>query len=203
MTGSSLHTFANSCYIDGRSAATSADELTSGDLSLADVLKSPVFIACLTTVSLLSFLAGAAFSWTLKRDGTGADHAANHGEETEGDTVETAITACSDAGHDDDAPVTRPTSVNYHFTRKCNYQCGFCFHTAKTSYVLNLQDAKRGLKMLKDAGEMQEQTNTLEEKESIVKSAMHAGYQRPYEKLGYRGNKEVKTERKGEKILEI
>lgn len=28
-----------------------------------------------------------------------------------------------------------PRSVNYHFTRQCNYQCGFCFHTAKTSHV--------------------------------------------------------------------
>ncbi|WAQ93939.1 RSAD2-like protein [Mya arenaria] len=45
-----------------------------------------------------------------------------------------------------------PLSVNYHFTRKCNYQCGFCFHTAKTSFVLPLEDAKRGLSLLKDAG---------------------------------------------------
>ncbi|CAH1112729.1 unnamed protein product [Psylliodes chrysocephalus] len=45
-----------------------------------------------------------------------------------------------------------PKSVNYHFTRRCNYECGFCFHTAKTSYMLNLVDAKMGLKMLKDAG---------------------------------------------------
>lgn len=45
-----------------------------------------------------------------------------------------------------------PRSVNYHFTRKCNYECGFCFHTAKTSYMLDLVDTKRGLKMLKNAG---------------------------------------------------
>lgn len=45
-----------------------------------------------------------------------------------------------------------PKSVNYHFTRKCNYECGFCFHTAKTSYMLNLTDAKQGLNMLKNAG---------------------------------------------------
>ncbi|GLV31340.1 hypothetical protein CBL_11071 [Carabus blaptoides fortunei] len=45
-----------------------------------------------------------------------------------------------------------PQSVNYHFTRKCNYECGFCFHTAKTSYVLPLEDAKRGLRMLKTCG---------------------------------------------------
>lgn len=30
------------------------------------------------------------------------------------------------------------------FTRKCNYECGFCFHTAKTSYLTPLEDAKIG-----------------------------------------------------------
>ena len=45
-----------------------------------------------------------------------------------------------------------PESVNYHFTRQCNYECGFCFHTAKTSFVLPIDEAKRGLKMLKEAG---------------------------------------------------
>ena len=47
---------------------------------------------------------------------------------------------------------TVPRSVNYHFTRQCNYKCGFCFHTAKTSFVLPLEKAKQGLQMLKDAG---------------------------------------------------
>lgn len=45
-----------------------------------------------------------------------------------------------------------PTSVNYHFTRKCNYKCGFCFHTAKTSFVLPMEEAMRGLRMLKESG---------------------------------------------------
>ncbi|XP_036398484.1 radical S-adenosyl methionine domain-containing protein 2 [Megalops cyprinoides] len=45
-----------------------------------------------------------------------------------------------------------PTSVNYHFTRQCNYKCGFCFHTAKTSFVLPIEEAKRGLRLLKEAG---------------------------------------------------
>ena len=49
---------------------------------------------------------------------------------------------------------TVPRSVNYHFTRQCNYKCGFCFHTAKTSFVLPLEKAKQGLKMLKDAGKL-------------------------------------------------
>ncbi|KAM9273661.1 S-adenosylmethionine-dependent nucleotide dehydratase RSAD2 [Cariama cristata] len=51
---------------------------------------------------------------------------------------------------DDESPT--PTSVNYHFTRRCNYKCGFCFHTAKTSFVLPLEEAERGLAMLKEAG---------------------------------------------------
>lgn len=46
----------------------------------------------------------------------------------------------------------KPESVNYHFTRQCNYACGFCFHTAKTSFVLPVAEAKQGLKMLKEAG---------------------------------------------------
>ena len=53
-------------------------------------------------------------------------------------------------GRSDGAVV--PESVNYHLTRQCNYKCGFCFHTAKTSFVLKLEDATRGLKLLREAG---------------------------------------------------
>jgi len=45
-----------------------------------------------------------------------------------------------------------PISVNYHFTRVCNYNCGFCFHTAKSQKKLDLEVAKQGLKMLKECG---------------------------------------------------
>lgn len=45
-----------------------------------------------------------------------------------------------------------PLSVNYHFTRKCNYKCGFCFHTALTSFFMPLEQAKQGLSLLKDKG---------------------------------------------------
>jgi radical S-adenosyl methionine domain-containing protein 2 len=45
-----------------------------------------------------------------------------------------------------------PVSVNYHFTRKCNKTCGFCFHTEKSSYVAKEEHMMRGLQMLKDAG---------------------------------------------------
>ena len=42
--------------------------------------------------------------------------------------------------------------MNYFITRTCNYRCGFCFHTAKNSFNLPLDDAKRGLQMLRQAG---------------------------------------------------
>lgn len=45
-----------------------------------------------------------------------------------------------------------PISVNYHFTRQCNMACGFCFHTATTSHVVPLEDAIRGITLLKEAG---------------------------------------------------
>lgn len=47
---------------------------------------------------------------------------------------------------------TVPVSVNYHFTRKCNKTCRFCFHTEKTSHVASEGDMKEGLKLLRDAG---------------------------------------------------
>lgn len=52
-----------------------------------------------------------------------------------------------------DADVTTPLSVNFHLTRQCNYRCGFCFHTSKTSFVLPLGEAMRGLSLLTSAGE--------------------------------------------------
>lgn len=52
--------------------------------------------------------------------------------------------------HRDESQV--PLSVNYHLTRKCNYECKFCFHQAKTSYHLPIEEAKRGIRMLVDAG---------------------------------------------------
>ncbi|PQE09041.1 Radical s-adenosyl methionine domain-containing 2 protein [Rutstroemia sp. NJR-2017a BBW] len=44
-----------------------------------------------------------------------------------------------------------PVSVNYHFSRKCNFECGF-FHTKKTSSILSLDEAKQRMKLLKEAG---------------------------------------------------
>ena len=45
-----------------------------------------------------------------------------------------------------------PISVNYHFSRVCNYSCGFCFHTSKTSNMATLEEAKLVLTKLKKAG---------------------------------------------------
>lgn len=45
-----------------------------------------------------------------------------------------------------------PMSVNYHFNRRCNKECGFCFHTAKTSHIATPEEARRGLVLLKKAG---------------------------------------------------
>ncbi|KAI1431542.1 hypothetical protein GGR50DRAFT_59480 [Xylaria sp. CBS 124048] len=45
-----------------------------------------------------------------------------------------------------------PISVNYHFTRKCNKTCAFCFHTEKSSHVATEEEMKRGLRLLKEAG---------------------------------------------------
>jgi MoaA/NifB/PqqE/SkfB family radical SAM enzyme len=58
-----------------------------------------------------------------------------------------------------EAPCTRgaPTkfgvkSVNYFVSRECNYSCKFCFHTAKNSDMLPLDEAKRGLRLLAESG---------------------------------------------------
>lgn len=45
-----------------------------------------------------------------------------------------------------------PLSVNFHFTRRCNKTCVFCFHTEKTSYLASDEDMKKGLTLLKEAG---------------------------------------------------
>nr|CAD7203283.1 unnamed protein product [Timema douglasi] len=57
-------------------------------------------------------------------------------------------------GTDDLARGFVPRSVNYHLTRQCNYACGFCFHTAKTSFVLPRREAECGLRLLKQAGQV-------------------------------------------------
>ncbi|KIK97541.1 hypothetical protein PAXRUDRAFT_214771 [Paxillus rubicundulus Ve08.2h10] len=50
------------------------------------------------------------------------------------------------------APPLVPISVNWFPSRVCNYQCHFCFHTNTNDFVLPLEEAKRGLRLLADAG---------------------------------------------------
>ncbi|KAI0313698.1 hypothetical protein OF83DRAFT_1140203 [Amylostereum chailletii] len=45
-----------------------------------------------------------------------------------------------------------PISVNYFPHRRCNYSCGFCFHTNLSSTRLTLEKAKEGLRLLAAAG---------------------------------------------------
>jgi radical S-adenosyl methionine domain-containing protein 2 len=45
-----------------------------------------------------------------------------------------------------------PVSVNYHLTRRCNKACGFCFHTATTSHIEDLDKQKAALHLLAKAG---------------------------------------------------
>jgi radical S-adenosyl methionine domain-containing protein 2 len=47
--------------------------------------------------------------------------------------------------------LTTPISINYHFTRKCNKTCKFCFHTEKSSHVASEAEMMRGLRLLKEA----------------------------------------------------
>ena len=53
---------------------------------------------------------------------------------------------------EDDTVIPQLKSVNYFISRKCNYDCKFCFHTQKTSHALTLEQAKVGLSMLQKAG---------------------------------------------------
>lgn len=45
-----------------------------------------------------------------------------------------------------------PESVNYHFHRVCNYNCGFCFHVAKNKDMAPLSEAEEVMRKLKEAG---------------------------------------------------
>lgn len=97
------------------------------------VLVSPILLLQFCVRTLRRFLS-SVFSKVPRQTAFGGDSP-------------TLLPADGDVGN-----ATVPTSVNYHFTRKCNYKCGFCFHTAKTSFVLPLEEAKRGLKLLKESG---------------------------------------------------
>ena len=48
--------------------------------------------------------------------------------------------------------LVKPVSVNYFFSRVCNFSCGFCFHTPKSEFILSLSEAKSGLANLQSSG---------------------------------------------------
>ena len=50
------------------------------------------------------------------------------------------------------ATIPKRLSVNYFINRQCNYSCGFCFHTAKNSDMLTLEEAQYGLRVLHGVG---------------------------------------------------
>lgn len=43
-------------------------------------------------------------------------------------------------------------TVNYHFSRVCNYTCEFCFFTQKNSHKASIEEIKIGIKKLKEFG---------------------------------------------------
>ncbi|KAF8752304.1 Radical SAM superfamily [Rhizoctonia solani] len=45
-----------------------------------------------------------------------------------------------------------PVSVNWFPNRRCNYECSFCFHTSKNTFILPIDQAKEGLRALSEAG---------------------------------------------------
>jgi molybdenum cofactor biosynthesis enzyme MoaA len=43
-------------------------------------------------------------------------------------------------------------TVNFHFTRQCNFACNFCFHTAKTDAIFAESELLRVLDLIRGAG---------------------------------------------------
>lgn len=118
-------------------------EITTGDTPAAHV-RTMAASAVIENFELLRFVWDAV-RWVLASALAGATSAATS-------AMKWYLSSSSvSAGSGADDPAV-PLSVNYHFTRQCNYSCGFCFHTAKTSFVLPLDEAKRGLTMLAEAG---------------------------------------------------
>ncbi len=48
--------------------------------------------------------------------------------------------------------ILKNSAINIFFTRVCNYECKFCFHTKKSSSMLSLKDQFKILSLLKEAG---------------------------------------------------
>ncbi|XP_045700472.1 radical S-adenosyl methionine domain-containing protein 2 [Phyllostomus hastatus] len=137
-------------------------------LALVRLLWKALCLLVVSLVRLLLWLAGSDWEpqWLQRRDRArrtrGDKKDDSSGEDSSEESSNEDSSGDEDSGGGDDSGEDSseasgeerltPTSVNYHFTRQCNYKCGFCFHTAKTSFVLPLEEAKRGLRLLKEAG---------------------------------------------------
>ena len=108
--------------------------------------ESPAWYLDLAFAVLVSLLETSLLWWAYHRCTVALELSHPRGS---GHSVAPSLSSSSSTSAD---PSRKPQSVNYHFTRQCNYQCGFCFHTAKTSFVLPMDEAKRGLRMLCEAG---------------------------------------------------
>ena len=92
-------------------------------------------------------------SGNISDDKNRKSHASSTGKVTSADSSSSSSsTDISTNTKMSEAVAERVKSVNYFISRECNYSCKFCFHTQKNVDKLELEDAKRGLKMLKDAG---------------------------------------------------
>ncbi len=69
----------------------------------------------------------------------------------------------NDENEDTTNDMVHAISVNYHISRECNYACKFCFHTQKNTRIASLEDAKRGLKMLRHEAGTQKVSTALSE----------------------------------------
>lgn len=46
--------------------------------------------------------------------------------------------------------ILRKSAINFHFTRVCDYEWKFCFHTKKNTYLLPLEKQKLKIKALRE-----------------------------------------------------
>ncbi len=74
---------------------------------------------------------------------------------TETSTTTTSLSSSSSSSSSPSSKsivAKRVKSVNYFISRQCNYECKFCFHTQTNTFKLSMEEAKRGLQLLADAG---------------------------------------------------
>ena len=48
--------------------------------------------------------------------------------------------------------ILEKSAINFHFTRICNYECKFCFHTKKSNKMITIVEQFEIIKLLRNAG---------------------------------------------------